>query len=118
MSKHKHLSGPEEFRDRGYLQEVNRRFFHPLGLALAVDIEEHPADEDGWFKVQVWDCRDGREGFLFTDLTDEEAARKADTVRNEAAAKATERLRVMGGTDDPIETPFVIQAVGSEFDPT
>jgi hypothetical protein len=23
-----------EFVDEGYLQEVNRRFFHPLGLAL------------------------------------------------------------------------------------
>lgn len=26
----------EELRDAGYLSEANRRFFHPLGLALAV----------------------------------------------------------------------------------
>lgn len=29
-----------EFRDRGYLQEVNRQFFHPLGLALFVEMDE------------------------------------------------------------------------------
>jgi hypothetical protein len=28
------MSG-DEFREKGYLQEVNRRFFHPLGIALA-----------------------------------------------------------------------------------
>lgn len=27
---------PEEFREEGYLQEVNRRFLHPLGLAIEV----------------------------------------------------------------------------------
>ena len=25
-----------EFRDFGFLQEVNRQFFHPLGLALEI----------------------------------------------------------------------------------
>jgi hypothetical protein len=28
---------PDQFRHGGYLQEVNRLFFHPLGLARAAD---------------------------------------------------------------------------------
>ena len=31
----------KEFKDKGYLQEVNRRFFHPLGLALEIKIDEY-----------------------------------------------------------------------------
>ena len=29
-----------EFREEGYLQEVNRQFFHPLGLALAISVDD------------------------------------------------------------------------------
>ncbi len=43
--------------DGGYLQEANRQFFHPLGLALAL--------EDG--ALRVWDCRDDPEGICFAD---------------------------------------------------
>ena len=28
----------KEFREKGYLQELNRRFLHPLGLALEIII--------------------------------------------------------------------------------
>lgn len=28
--------GVKEFREEGYLQEANRQFFHPLGLALEI----------------------------------------------------------------------------------
>lgn len=35
----------KEFREEGFLQEVNRQFFHPLGLALEVLID----DEEGMF---------------------------------------------------------------------
>lgn len=45
-----------EFRDAGYLQEVNRQFFHPLGLAMFVDLEagtfgiyDDRADPEGWY---------------------------------------------------------------------
>jgi len=30
----------KEFKERGYLQEVNRKFLHPLGLALEVVIDD------------------------------------------------------------------------------
>lgn len=53
----------KEFREKGFLQEANRLFFHPLGLALEVIIKD-----DGTQKLGgVWDYRDDAEGMLFGD---------------------------------------------------
>lgn len=58
MSEHMDI---KEFKEKGYLQEVNRRFFHPIGLALAVAL-----DNDGeWSLDGVLDARDDPEGFVF-----------------------------------------------------
>jgi hypothetical protein len=57
-----------ELRDAGYLLEVNRRFFHPLGLALAVDV-----DED---RIEILDDRGDPEGWYFAELGDEETKAK------------------------------------------
>jgi hypothetical protein len=37
MEKHLDI---KKFRDIGYVQEVNRQFFHPLGLALEIKVNE------------------------------------------------------------------------------
>jgi len=37
MSKNNYIS-LEEFRKLGYLQELNRRFLHPLGLSMEVKV--------------------------------------------------------------------------------
>ncbi len=37
----------KEFREKGYLQEVNRRFFHPLGLALEIIIKDDKIERLG-----------------------------------------------------------------------
>ena len=51
----------KEFRGHGYLQEANRLFFHPLGLALEVMV-----DPDGNERLGgVWDYRDDPEGMNF-----------------------------------------------------
>lgn len=34
-----------EFRGEGYLQELNRRFLHPLGLALEVTVMDRESDD-------------------------------------------------------------------------
>lgn len=53
----------KEFQSEGYLQEVNRRFFHPLGLALEILIEE-----DGEFRLGgIWDYREDPEGIYYED---------------------------------------------------
>jgi hypothetical protein len=53
----------EEFFNDGYLQEVNRRFFHPLGLALEVNTHEDGTKTLGG----IWDYREDPEGIRFSD---------------------------------------------------
>lgn len=51
----------KEFRELGYLQELNRRFLHPLGLALEVVVEKDGSERFG----EVWDSRDDPEGMIY-----------------------------------------------------
>ena len=51
----------KEFRELGFLQELNRQFLHPLGLSLEVIIEEDGSEKLGG----VWDYRDDLEGMFF-----------------------------------------------------
>ena len=53
--------GVKEFREKGFLQEVNRKFFHPLGLALEITIKETGEEVLGG----IWDYRDDGEGMFF-----------------------------------------------------
>lgn len=55
----------KEFRDLGLLQEVNRKFLHPMGLALEVIID----DSGGIRFGEVWDYRADPEGMAFADNT-------------------------------------------------
>ena len=92
----------KEFIEKGYLQEANRRFFHPLGLALAVNKKE-----DGSYEFDsVWDSRDDPEGFVFGDFTDEDFE-KAEQVFREWDEKAKERQRVFGFTVQPLKVGLV-----------
>ena len=88
---------PEDFRDQGYLQEVNRRFLHPLGLAMSVNIDE----ESGEVSLGgIWDYRDDPEGILFADddLTDK--ARVA-RITSEFHTKAVVRRKRYGFVTQP-----------------
>jgi len=59
-----------EFREKGYLQELNRRFLHPLGLALEITM-----DGDNERISGVWDHRNDKEGIFF-DVANSEDERK------------------------------------------
>lgn len=61
MKDIKTISG-EEFREKGYLQEANRRFFHPIGLAIAIILDEVTGEVNA-FEIQ--DHRDDPEGMYF-----------------------------------------------------
>lgn len=50
-----------EFREMGLLAEVNRQFFHPLGLALEVI----KIEDGSWTLSGIWDYRDDPEGILY-----------------------------------------------------
>lgn len=51
----------KEFREKGYLQELNRNFLHPLGLALEIITKE------GKYK---WDDYDHSHEYGITYLSD------------------------------------------------
>ena len=53
----------QEFCQLGFLQEVNRQFFHPLGLALEVLCQDE--DYAGAQLSGVCDYRDDPEGIVF-----------------------------------------------------
>lgn len=51
----------KDFREQGYLQEVNRLFFHRLGLALEVTL----APDGTEYISGVWDERDSTSGITY-----------------------------------------------------
>jgi hypothetical protein len=72
---------PKEFRDKGYLQELNRQFLHPLGLALEVELLTDGTERFG----DVWDYRKDSEGMIYdVELID---SKKAKRIADEQAAK-------------------------------
>lgn len=86
----------EEFVDEGYLQELNRQFLHPLGLALEVGIDEY-----GWHLRGIWDYRDDPEGINYFDgILDID---KADNVQREFDRHAAARLRGLGYIIQPVK---------------
>lgn len=85
----------KEFRELGYLQELNRWFLHPLGLALEVVLEEDGTESFGG----VWDYREDPEGMIFgSDMIDLE---KAKRIANEFIAKSSVRIEMMGSVIQP-----------------
>ena len=61
----------KEFREKGYLQELNRTFLHPLGLALEIIM-----DDDGTEKLSViLDYREDDAG-IYYDIKNSESERK------------------------------------------
>jgi len=77
----------KEFQEFGYLQEANRLFFHPLGLALEVS-----TDASGLRLGGVWDIRGDPEGILFDhfDLKKVERVRIEATLRRRVRADLPE----------------------------
>lgn len=85
-----------EFRRLGYLQELNRQFLHPLGLALAVDVHADGTESLG----KIWDYRTDPEGVRFEgfDLT-----KRAALIEAEWAARETARIAALGYMVQPTE---------------
>lgn len=86
----------KKFREFGFLQEVNRQFFHPLGLALEIS-----RDEDGteWLSG-VWDYRDDDVGMAYEENTLNQE--KADNVEKLRQSKVANRLNELGYVIQPI----------------
>ncbi|MCK9574844.1 MAG: hypothetical protein WC979_02685 [Candidatus Pacearchaeota archaeon] len=104
MEDLKTMSG-EEFRDKGYLQEANRQFFHRLGLALSMIIDA----EGNVVSFQIVDKREDKEGIYF-DLKTAEPARikkfhkNANFIGKEMNKRTTKRMKLFGSSVEPIPT--------------
>lgn len=87
-----------EFRRMGYLQELNRNFLHPLGVALSVDVDD---DGNESFGV-IWDYRNDPEGLAFADdLIDEKFLERANYLAMVFHARASSRLQELGYVIQP-----------------
>lgn len=89
----------KEFQEKGYLQELNRQFLHPLGLALEVIVNTETGDVSFG---KVWDYRDDTEGIIFAKPLSEDFIRKAKFVADEQKRFGGLRQKSLG---------FVIQLV-------
>lgn len=87
----------KEMRELGLLQELNRTFFHPLGLALEVIIDDKTGEE----RIErLWDNRDDPEGWVFDDgLID---AEKAKAIQAQFEERAQVRLSTLGFVIQPL----------------
>ena len=93
----------KEFREKGYLQELNRKFLHPLGLALEVIIDEETGEET---LGGIWDFREDLEGIWFGPLTEdrfEEFEKKASIVKQAFDNRFFKRYNRLGFMVQPIE---------------
>lgn len=92
----------KEFREKGYLQELNRQFLHPLGLALEIIIDGESEKLGG-----IWDYRDDPEGIHFVNKTSNGTnfKIKADFVKSVFDTKKVLREKKLG---------YVIQPVGDK----
>lgn len=87
----------KEFREVGYLQEVNRQFFHPLGLALEVIVNDETGEET---LGGVWDFRDDPEGLRFAKGEIDPA--KVERVARLRDEKVRDRIAKLGFAIQPI----------------
>lgn len=77
-----------EFRELGYLHEVNRLLLHRCGVALSVQIEDDGAESFG----PIWDCRDDPVGIVFGECDQS----KIDLVDREVKKRLVARFQQFG----------------------
>lgn len=98
-----------EFQEEGYLQELNRQFLHPHGLALEIicDIDDEDGTRSNFRLGGVWDFRDDPEGMYFGVEEDGslELEPKANRVNELAANRAWERWNRLGFWVQPVKEP-------------
>jgi hypothetical protein len=87
---------PVKFKDDGYLQEVNRRFLHILGLSLGFAI-----GEDGGTQVVIYDQRNDMQGMIFPDGLLQK--RKVDFINAEFEKRSRIRQQAFSFVEQPVE---------------
>ena len=94
----------KEFREGGYLQELNRQFLHPLGLAMEVSIDDKGVETLGG----IWDYRNDPEGMLYGKCPDKEAFKlrivRFKKIQSECKASRLSRGKSVGYYIQPISS--------------
>lgn len=94
-----------EFREFGFLQELNRQFLHPLGLALEVVVDTETGEEK---LGGICDSRDDPEGILYAEnMLDRE---KAERVARLAEQKCRYRFERLGHGIQPLPVNETLMA--------
>jgi hypothetical protein len=93
----------KEFREKGYLQELNRQFLHPLGLALEIVQNSDGTETLGG----VWDYRDDKEGIQYDYLNSNDeriklAKEREELVKNALHSRIFDRFKGLGFIIEPI----------------
>lgn len=89
-------------RSDGYLQEVNRAFFHPLGLALAIIAPTKPGEPPAY--LAILDAREDPEGFRFEPV-DRELVDLAIKFARISGARREARIAALGYWQQPAVLP-------------
>lgn len=87
----------QEFVDGGWLQEANRQFFHPRGLALAVSYD----DNGNCTLYGIYDSRNDPEGFSYGFEPSLEKALNVERERH----RITTRKESLGYVVQPVKVP-------------
>jgi len=101
MSKQNKYIDIKEFREGGYLQEVNRTFLHPLGFALEIIVDDDGEEHIGG----ILDCR---ENGIYYGLHDSDKKRQnkflknAIGIKNKLDARSIIRQKELGFIVEPI----------------
>ncbi len=90
----------KEFRELGFIQEINRRLLHPCGLALEVILDKETGEET---LGGVWDYRDDPEGMAFAEGV--LSVDKFNSVEDLFYAKASYRIDSLGFFTQPVLEP-------------
>lgn len=93
----------KELVEKGYLQEANRQFFHPLGLALAVSYDEQ---SKSYTLAGVIDKRDSE---IYYDLENSNLQRimvfnqKKEYIEEQKQIHAEHREKKLGFSLEPVK---------------
>ena len=94
--------------DQGYVQEANRRFFHPLGLHMAVQIVTD--DPDSPFQIRVMDCRNVIAGVVYAPAEDacesSVRSRREKAIDRQWTRRAAVRRHRTGIVRQPVNAPL------------
>ncbi len=87
----------KEFRTTGFLQELNRRFLHPIGMTLTVEIDDVGNESLGDILYT-----DNMSGIIYGSDDIQMKYNRMQNVRNVERLMHKERLKTLGYVVEPI----------------